>query len=543
MTQPPILTIGKNLSGIDVLKDKTNLITKLYPRGTGSPPSELTFDNPQYWPAAQNLVLDHTDSAGSAYFTLPNAYSTYAGFTKAADQLPGGYYVSRGTYNFFTLAGKGNTTLAPDPTTGQAPNTAGFIQNSSDAIAIVFYVPFAFRPYSATFQLQRIMNSPYTQWTTQPRFVVGLYSTTPTVSITGSTNVASQLPGFYIPYQGPLVWCYGNLLSINPTVPQWYRFPLQTNQYPAGWYAVVVMPYPTSNAQWGPYDYLAFGGSPAGGASTGTYVTWADSKGVTPKSWWCPSPGESTPWAHQIACNLAITDVDCTSKFLQADLGQPGRYLFCRVSDRPSGGWSAYQWVFHYMHSPYLINWDAYTKYGKYEGTLKDDTITTQAGLIATGSQYLASVSEPSMTISLGAVDLYAIDPEKNWAEELTVGGAVRVIDDLIGLDEECIITKIDKNDLTQPHTIDTLTLNNIHINAQRLLAQIATREKKIHGYMQGTTVESPQASVQSGDTSTPAYMALSIRDVTTLVHGVKLSILPPGNGTFKMVIDGNPVK
>ena len=195
------------------------------------------------------------------------------------------------------------------------------------------------------------------------------------------------------------------------------------------------------------------------------------------------------------------------------------------------------------MHSPYLINWDAYKKYGKYEGTLKDDTITTQAGLMAAGGQYLASVSEPSMTISLGAVDLYAIDPEKNWAEELTVGGEVRVIDDVIGLDEECIITKIDKTDLTQPHTIDTLTLNNVHINAQKLLAQIATREKKIHGYMQGQTVESPQVMAQAGDASTPVYMALSIRDVTTLTHGVKLSILPPGTSTFKIVIDGKSVK
>ena len=114
MTQPPILTIGKNLNGVDVLKDKTNIITKLYPRGTGSPPSELTLDSPQYWPAAQALNVAWVDSAGSAYFTLPNPYSTYAGFTKSGDPLPSGYYVGFGSYDFVNLTEKGNTTLAPE---------------------------------------------------------------------------------------------------------------------------------------------------------------------------------------------------------------------------------------------------------------------------------------------------------------------------------------------------------------------------------------------------------------------------------------------
>ena len=50
---PPILTIGKNLSSIDVKYDYSTIITKLYPRGSGSAPSELTLNNPAYYPPEQ----------------------------------------------------------------------------------------------------------------------------------------------------------------------------------------------------------------------------------------------------------------------------------------------------------------------------------------------------------------------------------------------------------------------------------------------------------------------------------------------------------
>lgn len=539
MTQPPILTIGKNLGGISVLKDKTNLITKLYPRGAGQFPSELALDTPEYWPAAQRLVVNSTDSAGNAYFRLPSPHSTYAGFTKSGDPLPSDYYVGWDTFYFVNLPAKGDTTLAPEPDGGNA-NTIGFIMASTNAMGMVFHVPGGFRPDSIALQLQRLGEGTRTNWETQPRFIVGLYSTTPSVTVQIGSSTPSQLPNFMVPYQGPLCWCYGSLLSIDTELPHWYTFPVQSNQYPAGWYAVVVMPYPTSNTQWSINDYLAFGAAP--GTGSNTYATWCISGGVSPKNWLCPTPGESSPWSYQMACKLAIISTDYTSRFVQADLGEPGRYLFCRAGDAPSGGWWQHQFIFHYKHSPYLINWETYKKYGKYEGVFKDDSITTQAGLIAAGSNYLASVSEPSMTISLGAVDLYNIDPEKNWAEELTVGGEVRVIDDVMGLDEMCIITRINKADLTQPHTIDTLTLNNINPNAQKLIAQIATRNKKMYNYMQGQTVEAPQGAASAGDAETPVYMALMIRDVTDLTHAVKMSVRSPGDVAFKIEIDGNAV-
>ena len=325
--QPPILTIGKNLSGIDVLKDKTNLITKLYPRGTGSPPSELTLDSPTYWPAAQSLVLDHTDSAGSAYFTLPDQYSTYAGFTKSGDPLPSGYYVGMDTSDPYDLA------YEPYPTGG--PGTS--ISGPNTAAAIIFYETGPWRIYSVSLCLQRVITPPGTQWTTQPRFIVGIYSVYPSASQSGATS-GFQAPGYFVPYQGPLTWCYGNLLSISTTEPTWYEFPMQTSPYPwsKGWAAIVVMPYPTSNKQWGgngmdSNDSLWLGGAPSLGGATPSssvqcYLEWTYA-GVTPKAW----SMVAAPYKNQAAFRIKVINQDVTSNFLQADLGQPGRWLFSNV--------------------------------------------------------------------------------------------------------------------------------------------------------------------------------------------------------------------
>jgi hypothetical protein len=534
----PILTIGKNLSGVSVLKDKTSLITKLYPVGSGSTPSELALDMPPYWPPAQTLKYAFENAYG-AYFTLPNPYSVYAGFTGSGDTLPPLFQVGRDTSTYFNI----NALTDHGSIGGMNSNaSAGFITSANQAFAVIFHISYVWRPYSVAFQLQRLMSSIPVQWTTPPRFIVALYDTIPSTTVT-INGVHLQVAGYQTPSCGPLVWCYGNLLSINSNEAQWYTFPVQTAEYPAGWYAWVIMPYPTSNTQWSQDDQLAIGAGQGTGAVTDSYdsVTFT---GVAPGNWYIPFTGDgvSDPYHYQIACKMVNVDVGVTGQFKQAIPAQPGRYVFSASEYEPTDGWEAHQYVMHYRHAPYIINWDAYEKYGKFEGVYKDSSITTQAALLSVGSQYLKAVSEPAMTISLSAVDLYNIDPVKNWGEELVKGAEVHVIDDLMGLDEVCVITKIDKLDLTKPHAVDTLTLNNVHINAQKLLAQIATREKRMRNYLQGTTVEYPCTAVQLAASGMTAVTEFDIKDTSELIHSVRLNITPPSGATFVINIDGNPV-
>ena len=468
--QPPLMTINKNLSGISVLKDKTNLMTRVVPRGSGSPPSEVTLSTPAYWPSAQILTVDRVAN-DKVYFTLPNPYSSYAGFTKDGDPLPTGYYMGRNDVMLYNLPASGNTSIAF--------TSGGSISSPDNAVAVVFHVTAPYHPYAVSLQLQRIIEHPIT-WTTQPNFRVGLYSTTGTTDVIHpGAPEPFQLGGFAAPYQGPFSWCYGNMLSINSELPQWYNFFLQSNKYGSvgvsNWHAIVIQPYPTTNKQWSHNDYLAFGASASREGGADNIYSALGVNGVAPNNWQIPAPipDNYDPYGEQLAFKLWVTGTDVTSQFKQSNNKYPGRYVSCPASDYVDSE----PYIFHYMHSPYLINWDAEDKYGKYEGTWKNDAITTQSALMVAGAQYLTAVSEPTMTISLSAVDLYNIDPEKNWAEELVVAGTVRVIDDLMELDELCMITEIERQDLTQPHKIDTLTLNNIHINTQKLLAQVAARE------------------------------------------------------------------
>ena len=262
----PIMAVGKNLSGIGILRDRQQLITKLYPRGSGSTPSELTLDNPGYWPAGQLLELNRTDG-GYAYFRLPtvNGFecSSYYGDNTPTPSNSG--YGDGWDLNSSFCVGKNlNTGVCNSAWDGHplTPKLTGAeIASPSDAVALVFYnwgSGIYQRIYDVSFFLQRNIDSSVgpTQWTTQPRFVVGLYSTQNTTSIPGFQTV-----GYHIPHQGPLCWCYGNLLSIS-TTPTWYSFPMQAAAYPTGWYAIVVAPYPTSNKQWSVNDYLALASSP-----------------------------------------------------------------------------------------------------------------------------------------------------------------------------------------------------------------------------------------------------------------------------------------
>ena len=522
------MTIGKNLNGIDLKYDYSNLITKLYPRGSGSSPSELLLDNPPYYPAAQNLQLAFTNNYG-AYFTMPNPYSTYAGFTKSGDPLPSGYMVGMDTWDAY------NHPYVASTTTNNV--FVASLGSPGDAVAQMFYMSGHWSIYSVSLWLQRSITPPQTQWTTQPRFIVGLWSAIASASI---PNVFQQA-GYHVPYQGPQNWCYGNLLSIS-TEGGWYEFPFQPTPYAwTGWVAIVIMPYPTSNKQWSVNDYLVVGGSPALTSSANCYGMQCRS-GLAQKNWMMAVKGATTesPFVWQLANKLKVIDYDVTAQFKQAIPAQPGRYIFSANQYKPSGGWAANQFVFYYKHAPYLINWDAYNKYGKFEGTYKNDAITTQSALLLAGSQYLQSASQPAITVSLSAADLYDLDPDKNWAEELTIGSLVTVIDDTLGTEETCLITKIEKQDLTQPHALDTFTLNNVHMSTQKLMAQAVKNAQRSPKYQQGQTVETPYTTAGSVSSGSPAEMQFYIRDATTLTHSVRLTIDTPG--AFQVYVDGNDV-
>jgi hypothetical protein len=254
-------------------------------------------------------------------------------------------------------------------------------------------------------------------------------------------------------------------------------------------------------------------------------------------------PDGEPPFVWQLANQIRVIDTDVTSSFYQAYNDYPGRFVMSPQNQQETiapNGWSAYQWVFHYQHAPYIINWPAYEQYGKWEGTFKDDSLTTQAALLAAGSQHLGVVSQPVETISLSAVDLYDLDPTTYADDELTYGGTVRIIDDVLGIDETCIITKIAKTDLTQPHVIDTLTLNNVHLSASKLMAQLSKGVQRYPKYVPGATVETPYTTTGSVSSDSPAEMTFYIRDATTLTHSVRLTIDTPG--AFQVYVDGNSV-
>ncbi len=532
----------KNLTGIDVLEDNSSLITRLYPRGSGSTPSELCLDNPAYFPAAQNLVFDHA-SGEAAYFRLPNPYSAYNGYTGDGQHLPTGYAVYRDTTLAYDLEPLGTTTLAPDSTGGNPHTSNGFLIGPQFAVAQMFHMSGTWAIYSVSLQLQRIIGggnngapqTTPTQWTTQPKFIVALYSAIPSSAVSVG-KMPTQVVGYHVPYQGPLCWCYGNLLSIDSTAPQWYEFPFQVQPNTwTGWVAIVVMPYPTSNKQWSLNDYLAFGGSAPLTSSSNTFNTICG-HGVTAKNWEVPVSGYSTPFGAQMAFKLRVVETDVTSQFYQAYDQYPGRFVETPIENYVPNS----QYVFHYQHAPYLTDWDAYQAYGKFEGTYKDDTLTTQAALLAAGSQYLSSYSQPTMTISLGAVDLYEIDPNVNWDDELTVGGTVMIRDGDLDLEQECIITKMVKMDLTKPHQIDTLEMNNIHMTTQGYMAQLGGSANKVRKYQQGQTVETPYPAAVAATSTSPGTMTFSIRDVTTLAQDVRLTVDTPGS--FTLTVDGTPL-
>jgi Protein of unknown function (DUF1142). len=195
-----------------------------------------------------------------------------------------------------------------------------------------------------------------------------------------------------------------------------------------------------------------------------------------------------------------------------------------------------------YLHEANLIDFDAYEKYGEITGTWTDSSLTSQYALVQGGSQYLQSVSQPEVSLTVSAIDLYAIDPYINWADEITLGSTVTVVDDVIGFQQECIVSKITRKNLDDPHDID-IQLNNVKLNTAKLLSQIESRQRVQPKYQQGATVATPFTSAVTGDKSNPATASFAIRDITKLTHSVKMTIMPTElTQAYKLVVDGNSV-
>ena len=107
-------------------------------------------------------------------------------------------------------------------------------------------------------------------------------------------------------------------------VPTWYTFPLQSNQYPKGWYAIVVAPYPTSNKQWSADDWLAWGPSPGLKPGAAIYGTGCYN-GISPANWKVDGGV-----GFQLATSFVFIKNDATAAFKQARPDQPGRCPECR---------------------------------------------------------------------------------------------------------------------------------------------------------------------------------------------------------------------
>jgi hypothetical protein len=173
-----------------------------------------------------------------------------------------------------------------------------------------------------------------------------------------------------------------------------------------------------------------------------------------------------------------------------------------------------------------MIDWDSYVTYGKIEGTFKDDSISSQEALFNTASQYLQLVSRPVIKWTLTAVDLYDIDPQRNWNEELYLGAHVTVVDDIMGIEEQCIVSKLTKSNLNEPQSI-TLELQNVKVDAQKMIANLKQRQLAYPKYLSGDTVAAPHSMTSFADQNNPTELYFEIREGTTLVPSVHLSVNP----------------
>jgi len=99
-------------------------------------------------------------------------------------------------------------------------------------------------------------------------------------------------------------------------------------------------------------------------------------------------------------------------------------------------------------------------------------------------------------------------------------------MDDVLGINTRCTITKINKPNLNHPHEIN-IQLDNVHMNAQKMLANLSNKQLTAPKYAGGQTVSTPFSVSAQADTATAAELYFDIREVSDLVHSVKLSVVP----------------
>jgi len=535
----PILRIGKNASSIDMQMDYSTQVTKLFPRGTGSAPSELRFDNPNWAPYYPKLELVTTDSV-FAYFKIPGDYTQYHGYLGEDSAIGGGasIYVGRGTYEEYNAwpSSPYNEYGYPHLLIGEAGSGMGFLIDFPDP----------FRLYEIGLWLGHLQYwEENLRAVDNPRFLVGLYTTGPPFLF----PEIPEAPGLVVPNHGPLVWnivdldsipAYSHLTSDVYNHMDYYTFPMQTAAFAAGRYAIVIYPYPNSDG-WGTNtgtvsDRLLW-------ANTGTdLVTKDDNRSVFTISGlggneWGPHISSNAaaidsgyyfmrPGANRVFCvgtdpgykNWAVVWQQST---MYKTPEQPGRYVKCPVDHYDP----AYDYYMFYYLSPNLTAWDQLEEYGIIEGTMKNDSIITADALLNVGTQYLKSISQPVITLSLSISDLYDLDPSRNWAEEIKLGGQVTVMDDVLGINTRCTITKIDKPNLNHPHEIN-IQLDNVHMNAQKMLANLSNKQLTAPKYAGGQTVSTPFSVSAQADPDNEARLYFDIREVSDLVHSVKLTVV-----------------
>jgi hypothetical protein len=530
----PIIRIGKNASSIDMQMDYSTQVTKLFPRGAGSAPSELRFDNPNWAPYYPKLELVTTDSV-FAYFRIPGDYTQYQGYRGEDTAIGGGSYmfVGRGTYEVYNAWPQSpyNEYGYPHLLVGESGSGMGFLIDFPDP----------FRLYEIGLWLGHLQYwEENTRTIDTPRFLVGLYNATQVGSDSGSD----------FPAWGPLVWnianldmlpAYSHLTSDVYNHIDYYTFPMQTAAFAAGRYAIVIYPYPNSDG-WGKgagnvSDRLLW-------ANTGTdLVALHDnrsvltSSGLSQLSWNAAYSSDAAainsgyyfkrPGANRVFCvggdpgykNWAVV---WQQSAMYKTPEQPGRYVKCPVDHYDP----AYDYYMFYYLSPNLTAWDQLDEHGIIEGTMKNDSIVSADALLNVGTQYLKSISQPVITLSLSISDLYDLDPSRNWTEELKLGGQVTVMDDVLGINTRCTITKINKPNLNHPHEIN-IQLDNVHMNAQKMLANLSNKQLTAPKYAGGQTVSTPFSVSTQADTGNAAELYFDIREVSDLVHSVKLSVVP----------------
>jgi hypothetical protein len=538
--QPPIITIGKNATGVDVQSDYSSIITKLYPRGAGSAPGELTLNSPPYFQPMVRLK-NPTIVDQYVYFSVEpdNEYVSYNNFEMGVSPRSAGMLIGRGrknlgAYTAWNPVAHGADAAAQAGTSDppwDLPATVGGYASAggtrNEAAAQMFNIPQGGAQITdISLLLWRIDPSKtkglvnqsdlleYTRLIEETggaiKFCVGIYN-----------SIKQDKTGVLEPYQGPLLWYVGDFFSIASDNFRWYNFPLQGAWLATGSYWVVISLYPSSVAF---SNYL--GGLECGGYFTTTnpgFDNESDTQTGIKHNAWAPagryektSTYENKHGYYNLDVIINEINTDVTDQFFFVDEKTIGIIASNYI---PTD-----EYYVAYPLAPWLSNQDAIDKYGMIEGTYKDDTATSQDALLKSGTQYLTKVSQPILSWSVGVVDLYDLNPTINWSEELKLGTNVLVMDEKLGVNELCMISKLQKTNLDTPHDIQ-LTLDAIYKNTPRLLAETMGDLQDKPKYEGGQVVATPYTLTTQADTNNPAWFEFEIRPSTTRVHSVEFSL------------------